>query len=56
MAILQAFLVALYFFALDQSAVDAKFSNSMYITWGTQHAALLGDGDDLQLVLDRTSG
>lgn len=56
MAILQAFLVALCIFALDQGAVDAKFSKSMYITWGTQHAAILGNGDDLQLVLDKTSG
>ncbi|KAK2397861.1 putative xyloglucan endotransglucosylase/hydrolase protein [Trifolium repens] len=26
----------------------------MYITWGAQHASL--QGDDLQLVLDKTSG
>ena len=36
--------------------VDAKFSKSMYITWGLQHAAIHGNGDDLQLVLDQTSG
>lgn len=56
MAILQAFFAAVCIFALDQSVVDAKFSKSMYITWGMQHAAILGNGDDLQLVLDQTSG
>ena len=34
--------------------VDANFSKSMYITWGAQHALL--QGEDLQLVLDKTSG
>ena len=36
--------------------VDAKFSKSMYITWGHQHTSIQGNGDDLQLVLDQTSG
>ncbi|XP_027343782.1 probable xyloglucan endotransglucosylase/hydrolase protein 26 [Abrus precatorius] len=34
--------------------VDANFSKSMYLTWGVQHASILGE--DLHLVLDKTSG
>lgn len=34
--------------------VDANFSKSMYLTWGFQHASILGE--DLNLVLDKTSG
>lgn len=36
--------------------VDAKFSKSMYLTWGHQHTAFQNNGEDLQLVLDQTSG
>lgn len=34
--------------------VDANFSKSMHLTWGVQHASILGE--DLHLVLDKTSG
>jgi len=49
-------LFTLFLFALINSIflVDATFSKSMYITWGAQHALL--QGEDLQLVLDKTSG
>lgn len=56
MAILQAFLIGLCTIAFYQSSVNAKFSKSMYITWGQQHAAIQGNGEDVQLVLDQTSG
>ncbi|XP_071742333.1 probable xyloglucan endotransglucosylase/hydrolase protein 26 [Rutidosis leptorrhynchoides] len=38
------------------SKVDANFPKSMYFNWGAQHSSVLGDGDDIQLVLDQTSG
>lgn len=49
-------LFTLFLFALIHTIVlvDANFSKSMYITWGAQHAIL--QGEDLQLVLDKTSG
>jgi xyloglucan:xyloglucosyl transferase len=50
-------LITLFLFAIILPSivlVDASFSKSMYITWGAQHALL--QGDDLQLVLDKTSG
>lgn len=53
---LRVIFIALCLFALDQLLVDAKMSKSMYITWGKQHATMSGDGEDLQLVLDQTSG
>ncbi|KAL1325718.1 hypothetical protein HN51_035780 [Arachis hypogaea] len=34
--------------------VDGNFSKSMYLTWGVQHASIMGE--DLHLVLDTTSG
>lgn len=34
--------------------VNANFSKSMYLTWGAQHASIVGE--DLHLVLDKTSG
>lgn len=34
--------------------VHGNIENNMYINWGNQHASMLGD--DLQLVLDQTSG
>lgn len=49
--------LALFFFAVVAPSiilVDANFSKSMYIKWGAQHALL--QGEDLQLVLDQTSG
>ncbi|KAE9600325.1 hypothetical protein Lal_00046099 [Lupinus albus] len=50
------FLVALFIFAVAYGIVlvDAAFSNSMYLTWGLQHASI--QGEDLQLVLDQKSG
>ncbi|KAM7519390.1 hypothetical protein LguiB_018352 [Lonicera macranthoides] len=36
--------------------VECKFSKSMYFNWGGQHSSFLGNGDEVQLVLDRTSG
>lgn len=58
MASLQSLLAVLFIFAIafDPSSVDAKFSNSMYFYWGAQNSAILGNGDDLQLMLDQTSG
>ncbi|KAL3566641.1 hypothetical protein D5086_032056 [Populus alba] len=55
MASLRAFLVALFIFAVafDPSSVNAKFSKSMYFYWGAHNSAILGDGDDLQLVLNQ---
>jgi len=49
-------LVVLFLSAVASSTVlvDATFSESMSITWGYQQASI--QGDDLQLVLDRTSG
>ncbi|CAJ2636750.1 unnamed protein product [Trifolium pratense] len=50
-------LITLFFFAIVLPSivlVDASFSKSMHITWGAQHALL--QGDDLQLVLDNSSG
>lgn len=50
-------LFALFLLAIIPNSiaqVDATFSKSMYITWGAQHASL--QNDDLQLVLDKTSG
>ena len=42
--------------AFDLSFVDANFSKSMYFNWGAHHSSILGNGDDLELVLDPTSG
>ncbi|GAV90009.1 Glyco_hydro_16 domain-containing protein/XET_C domain-containing protein, partial [Cephalotus follicularis] len=55
---LRPLLVALFMLAiaLDQSLVQANFSKSMYISWGARNAAIVGNGDDLHLVLDQTSG
>ena len=53
---LRVILIALCVFSLDQVLVDAKISKSMYITWGKQHATISGNGEDLQLVLDQSSG
>lgn len=56
MAQFEKLLVVLFLCAVASSMVmvDATFSKSMYITWGSQHASM--QGEDLQLVLDQTSG
>ena len=56
MAIFQKMFVSLFIFAVAPGIilVDATFAKSMYITWGAQHASI--QGEDLQLVLDQTSG
>lgn len=41
-------------FSCYSSLVNGSFSDTMYIYWGYQHSAM--QGDDLQLVLDQTSG
>ncbi|XP_030448692.2 probable xyloglucan endotransglucosylase/hydrolase protein 26 [Syzygium oleosum] len=58
MASLHVLLMALVLcgIALDQSHVEAKFSKSMYINWGTQHCSISPNGEDVQLVLDQISG
>jgi len=49
-------LIALLYFAFLPNIiqVNANFSKSMHLTWGLQHASILGE--DLHLVLDKTSG
>lgn len=42
--------------AFHSSMVNANFPKSMYFNWGAQHSSILGNGDDLRLVLDQTSG
>ena len=56
MAKFEKMLVALFICAVVPNIVrvDANFSKSMYLTWGVQHASITGE--DLHLVLDRTSG
>ncbi|KAK7319543.1 hypothetical protein RJT34_04265 [Clitoria ternatea] len=56
MAKLEKVVVALLICAVAPNIikVDADFSTSMYLTWGVQHASILGE--DLHLVLDKTSG
>ncbi|KAF2285255.1 hypothetical protein GH714_039126 [Hevea brasiliensis] len=51
-------LVVLFVFltAFDLRPVGANFIKSMHFYWGAQHSAVLGNGDELQLVLDQTSG
>lgn len=58
MANFNKILVASFIFAVAFNffLVDANFSKGMYLTWGVQHAAIQGNGEDLQLVLDRFSG
>jgi len=54
----QAIVIALFILAttFHSHVVDGKFSKSMYFNWGAHHSSILGNGDDLQLVLDKTSG
>ncbi|XP_061343817.1 probable xyloglucan endotransglucosylase/hydrolase protein 26 [Gastrolobium bilobum] len=56
MAKFEKILVALLICAVLSNIiqVDADFSKSMYLTWGVQHASILGE--DLHLVLDQASG
>ncbi|XVF34876.1 hypothetical protein REPUB_Repub18cG0096200 [Reevesia pubescens] len=58
MAGLQALLLALFItaVAINHSFVEANFFKSMYINWGSHHATFASNGEDLQLVLDQTSG
>lgn len=58
MASLQTFSMVLFFTAIafHQDFVIAKFSKSMYINWGAHHSAIVGNGEDLSLVLDQSSG
>ncbi|XP_044463347.1 probable xyloglucan endotransglucosylase/hydrolase protein 26 [Mangifera indica] len=58
MASLQALFFVLFLTAIafQQVLVDATIYKSMYITWGAHQSAILGNGDDLQLVLDQSSG
>ncbi|MBA0661665.1 hypothetical protein Goklo_005939 [Gossypium klotzschianum] len=55
---LKALLLALFIIAVvvDQRFVEANFPKSMYINWGAHHSSFAGNGEDLQLVLDQTSG
>lgn len=50
--------VVLFLFVavFDVSVVDANFPKSMYIFWGGHHSSFRGNGDELQLVLDQSSG
>ncbi|CAN0901520.1 Probable xyloglucan endotransglucosylase/hydrolase protein 26 [Linum grandiflorum] len=38
------------------SSVDANFYDSVDFYWGAEHSWIQDNGEDLQLVLDRTSG
>jgi len=42
--------------AFHSSLVDATIAKSMYLNWGAHHSTILGNGDDLRLVLDQSSG
>ncbi|KAF5788502.1 putative xyloglucan:xyloglucosyl transferase [Helianthus annuus] len=51
------FLVVFVFaIAFQSSMVHANFRKAMYFNWGAHHSSILGNGDDLRLVLDQTSG
>ncbi|GAU37638.1 hypothetical protein TSUD_60180 [Trifolium subterraneum] len=49
-------LAAIFIFAFVPNIIHVKanFSKSMYLTWGVQHASIIGE--DLHLVLDKSSG
>nr|XP_043626379.1 probable xyloglucan endotransglucosylase/hydrolase protein 26 [Erigeron canadensis] len=53
-ALVMAVLVFLVVFCF--SMVNANFPQNMYFNWGAQHSSIPGNGDDIQLVLDQTSG
>ncbi|KAJ0881686.1 putative xyloglucan:xyloglucosyl transferase [Helianthus annuus] len=54
----RAMFIAAFVFAIafQSSTVHANFRKSMYFNWGANHSSILGNGDDLRLVLDQTSG
>ncbi|OVA20292.1 Glycoside hydrolase [Macleaya cordata] len=58
----QALFMALfvYLIAFDHQkslvVVEAKFWDSTYFNWGAHHSSISNNGDDLQLVLDKTAG
>jgi len=56
MAQFEKLLLVLFLSVVASSTVlvDATLSESMSITWGYQHASM--QGDNLKLMLDRTSG
>ncbi|KAL1804836.1 hypothetical protein DCAR_0830647 [Daucus carota subsp. sativus] len=58
MANLQALVIALFvsFVAYHPCLVTAQFYESMYINWGAHHSSILGNGEELELVLDQSSG
>lgn len=59
MARLRALLMVVFIsaIALNQILVNAKFSKSMYFASGANNQSkMLGNGDNLQLVLDKTAG
>ncbi|XP_057501305.1 probable xyloglucan endotransglucosylase/hydrolase protein 26 [Actinidia eriantha] len=42
--------------AFHSRSVDANFVKSTYFSWGSHHSLITNNGNDLQLVLDRSSG
>ncbi|MFS7982513.1 putative xyloglucan:xyloglucosyl transferase [Helianthus anomalus] len=54
----RALFLAVFVFAIafQSSMVHANFRKAMYFNWGANHSSILGNGDDLRLVLDQTSG
>lgn len=58
MATFRILLLALLFAAsvLCQTRVEATFWDTTYFTWGAHHSQIMGYGNDLQLILDNTSG
>ncbi|CAL5339253.1 unnamed protein product [Camellia sinensis] len=58
MASSQALFLAVFISAIAfySRSADANFGQSMYFNWGSQHSWMGNYGNDLQLVLDRTSG
>ncbi|WCJ42519.1 Xyloglucan endotransglucosylase/hydrolase family protein [Euphorbia peplus] len=53
-----SFLLSLFIVitVFDLRSVDANFPKSMYFFWGGHHSKFLSNGDELELVLDQTSG
>ncbi|KAF5202903.1 Xyloglucan endotransglucosylase/hydrolase [Thalictrum thalictroides] len=49
-------IISLIALASGQCFVDEKISKNMYITWGAQHSYMSADGEELQFVLDKSSG
>ncbi|KAM7515403.1 hypothetical protein LguiA_004986 [Lonicera macranthoides] len=55
----QSLFIAIFFMSaigFHSCLGDEKFSESMYFNWGAQHSYFQGNGDEVQLVLDKTSG